>query len=528
MTDSSDDAWFDALLQDVQATAPDDLRGAVRQMVDSEPQPVVPVGLEQRRLRWISVAAAAVAVSVAGLVMLLNRGESPSTLTGVSSAATELAPILDTPNPSTVPSTTAAQLTASTVAPSSVDVVPDSPIASSDGVLANLGLVPGAALSGDVAVAALARLEDHRVGLLRESSGFRGTSTFGGTWALADGSKPQPDAPPTVVDVTVLANGDAWAAYPNGDWFRFDAVAGVTWALTTNPIDGTRSAHRTDAAPVQHNYGRVFGHDPLGPLGGLDDAFRRFDDWSLQVSASEFEGGEAVEVRFESERIGPINYVVDLRTGLVVEFESTEVEEKGTLGGYSSITGLTDADALPIAELPQLPDGLEWQDFGFPEALAATIQEARAAFGSGLVLPQTALDAGFVSMEQNALTSDGRVLAADDPEGETRSVRIYHFEPVGLLRTTVQLSTERPSVEGTVPSGYVQIADRICLEPCRSTSPESSTMRAESGALAGIPFFGQGSGIATNVDGIFISIEGLTRNEAAAIADTFVTVGDDE
>jgi len=486
MTDSSDDAWFDALLQDVQATAPDDLRGAVRQMVDSEPQPVVPVGLEQRRLRWISVAAAAVAVSVAGLVMLLNRGESPSTLTGVSSAATELAPILDTPNPSTVPSTTAAQLTASTVAPSSVDVVPDSPIASSDGVLANLGLVPGAALSGDVAVAALARLEDHRVGLLRESSGFRGTSTFGGTWALADGSKPQPDAP------------------------------------------GTRSAHRTDAAPVQHNYGRVFGHDPLGPLGGLDDAFRRFDDWSLQVSASEFEGGEAVEVRFESERIGPINYVVDLRTGLVVEFESTEVEEKATLGGYSSITGLTDADALPIAELPQLPDGLEWQDFGFPEALAATIQEARAAFGSGLVLPQTALDAGFVSMEQNALTSDGRVLAADDPEGETRSVRIYHFEPVGLLRTTVQLSTERPSVEGTVPSGYVQIADRICLEPCRSTSPESSTMRAESGALAGIPFFGQGSGIATNVDGIFISIEGLTRNEAAAIADTFVTVGDDE
>ena len=131
-------------------------------------------------------------------------------------------------------------------------------------------------------------------------------------------------------------------------------------------------------------------------------------------------------------------------------------------------------------------------------------------------------------MEQYALTSDGRVLAADDPEGEIRSVRIYHFEPVGLLRTTVHLSTERPSVEGTVPGGYVQIADRICLEPCRSTSPESSTMKAESGALAGIPFFGQGSGIATNVDGIFISIEGLTRNEAAVIANTFVTVGDDE
>jgi hypothetical protein len=532
MTDTLDDAWFDGLLHDVEATAPDDVRAAVLQMVNSDHRPSVSVDLDQPRPRRIPVAAAvaaAFAVSVAGLVVFLGRGDNPSTLTSVNSPATEASPTINTPDTSAVPSTIAAQVPTSMLAPSTVAAVPDPPIPSSDGVLATLGLTPGTTLSGDDALAALVMLDEYRVGLLRESSGFRGTSTSGGTWVLADGTEPRPDAPPIVVDVTVLANGDVWAAYPNGDWFRFDAVAGISRSLSTNPFDGTLSAIQTVEHPVQHNYGSASGHNPLGALVGLHDSLRRFDDWNLQLSASEFEGGDAVEVLFDSQRIGPINQVVDLRTGLIVKSETTDVEEEGTLGSYSSITGLTDAETLPVAAVPQLPDGLEWQEReSFPNVLSVTIEEAQAAFGSGLRLPQTALDAGFVSMELTAVTSDSRVVAADDPEGEVRQVTIYYFEPDGLLRTEVELFTERPGRDGTIPDGYVQVGDRICSEPCLPTAPGFSTLTPENGALAGVTFFGPGPGIATYVDGIYISIAGPTRNEATATAETFVTVAENE
>jgi hypothetical protein len=527
MTDTFDDAWFNDLLHDVEATAPDDLRAAVCQMVNSDHRPAVPVDLDQsppRRIPVVVAVAAAFAVSVAGLMVFFSRGDSPSTLTSVGSPPTAVSPTIDTPD------TSAAQVPISMVTSSTVAAMPDSPIASTDGVLATLGLTPGTTLSSDDALAALVMLDEHRVRLLRESSGFRGTSTFGGTWVLADGTEPRPDAPPTVVDVTVLANGDVWAAYPNGDWFRFDAVTGISRWLSTNPIDGTLNAVRADGFPVQHNYSRVFGLlDPLGSTVGLGDSARQWDDWDLQVSASEFEGGDAVEVFFDSGRIGPISQVVDLRTGLIVKSETTDVDEKGTLGSYSSITGLTGAEALPVAAVPQLPDGLEWQEHEpFPNVLSVTIEEAQAAFGSALLLPQAALDAGFVSMELTAVTSDSRVVAADDPEGEVRQVRISYFEADGLLRTEVELFTERPGSNGTIPDGYVQVGDRICPEPCLPTAPDFSTLTPENGALAGVTFFGQGPGIATYVDGVYISIAGPSRNEAIAIAETFVTVAETE
>jgi hypothetical protein len=533
MTDTFDDAWFDSVLQDVQATAPEDLRVAIMQMAGTDrplhraadagrPRP--------RRLALAATLAAAVAIGVAGLVVFLGRGDAPSTVTTDSSPASGPATSAVAPNTSAAPNTSTAPtatvpLLPDSTAASTTAAPPSEPASSSDDtVLATLGLTAGTTLSGDEAAAALAALDDHRIERLRASTGFRGTSTFGRTWVLSDGSTPQADDPSTVVDVTVLASGDVWAEYPNGDWFRFDAAAGINRSLSTNPFDGSLLASQDEEAPVQHNYYRVFGHDPLQRLIETEQNIGPSEDLEIQVSASEFEGGEAVEVRFESERLGVRRFVVDLGTGLIVESEWMQFEEEGTLGGYSSISGLTDADVLPVSTVPQLPAGVEWQVFEYVKPMPTTIEAARAAFGAGLVLPVAALDAGMVAMEYSSTTADFEVVRADDPRGVSRSVMISYAESVGLLRTTIRLYTERPGPNGTVPDRFARVGDRLCFEPCRSTLSGPSSITPETGALAGVPFDSSYDGMATVVDGIHLSIVAPTTDEAMAMANTLVTV----
>ena len=68
------------------------------------------------------------------------------------------------------------------LAPTTTLVVPtteaESPKASGDDLIEQLGLVGTATLTGEVAVAALGVLDDFRSDLLRKSPGFSATSTF--------------------------------------------------------------------------------------------------------------------------------------------------------------------------------------------------------------------------------------------------------------------------------------------------------------------------------------------------------------
>ncbi len=518
MNDSVDDDWFDRALNEVHATAPADLRVEIRKIIVGD-QSVFPMRTKTARSRrWLVSAAATIVVIVAGLVLLPGRGEDPS-IAPINASTPSTSPSPTTELPVTTPEQTS-------VAPVSdpYDALVNEPTVAGSDVLRQMGLDESATLTGDDAAAALAILEEYRIAVLSASGGFSATSTVERTWVSADGSKPQPDAPPTVVDVTVLANGDVWAEFPNGDWFRHDAAAGIARQLSTNAIDGTRLAWEENTSPSAHQHGKVLGHDPMQLLGGYTGVLPH-DDPTVEVSATEFEQNNAVAVRIESQLLGTQHFVIDLALALIVDFQSTEPNGTGTNVLHSSLTAVAAADVLPIATLPPLPAGLEWQPLIRPLATAASIDEAREAFGSGLVLPQAALDRGSLGMEHGALTVSGMGVELDDPDAATRYVMINYIEPVGLLRTVVYMYTERPVPDGTLPAGYVQIDDRICQEQstCTSTSVQDADTTPTAGALAGVPFFGW----STNLDGIFLSITAPTADAAMAIADSFVAVDGD-
>ena len=520
MNNDVEDNWFDRALAEVHATAPDDVRAQIRRLTGGD-EAVVPMPPETpRSRRWLFSAAATLVALVAGLVLLFGRGESPSIAPNHAST-----PSTDPPATTDVPATTLERTSVAPVSDPLGDVVVEEPSGAGSDVLERMGLGDTATSTGDDAVAALAVLEDYRISVLSASRGFSATSSVERTWVLADGSKPGPDAPPAVVDVTVLASGDVLAEFPNGDWFRHDAATGIARHLATNTTDGTRVAWESRFDPRAHQHGRVLGHDPMQLLGTDPGAFLR-EPLTVEVSATAFEQHGAVEVRMERRGLGIQRFVIDLASGLIVDFESTQVDEQGTSGLRSSLSDVVATDVLPVATEPPLPPGLEWQPFNDPSiATAASIEEAREAFGSGLVLPRSALDAGNVGMEHAATTLSGMGVELDHPDAASRYVMIYDIQPVGLLRTVVYLYTQHAVPGREIPSGYVEIDDRICEErtTCISATAEDADMTPTAGALAGVPFFGG----FTNLDGMFLSIEAPTPQAVLAIADSFVAVDGD-
>lgn len=518
MNDTFDDLWFDRVLQDVDATTPAELRTVIGEMVSQGHQTAASMTSDTSRPRWLmaSVAVAIVAL-VAGLVLLSGLGGKSTSVP--SDVGTDVDQSSSTVS---IPESTIAQ---DVVAPGTTPTDDAETPSGAGGVLGEMGLRGAVTLSGDEAVAALAVLNNYRIGVLRASPGFSATSASGESWAPADGSTPPPDDPATVADVTVLANGDVWAEFANGDVFWHEGATGIGRQLFTGG-DGSPLAWETGTFPNEHNFRGVIGHDPLELITPIE-GFRRWD--TVEVSTTEFEQGDAVEVRIEySVRDGEVDrerYVVDLTSGLIVVRDSTYGDATSAQTGRSSLSDVTVVDGLPVDSFPALPDGLEWTQIKDPWGgqRAVGIDEASAAFGSGLVLPRAALDAGVIGMEHSGLALDGRVVGPDDPDAGSRSVMIRYIEPVGLLRTTVSLYTERPGPGGTIPPDYVQIDDRLCLGSCMTTAADPGQVplvTPDSGALAGISVYDWG----TNFDGIGLQITAPTQEEASAIANTFVAV----
>ncbi len=102
---------------------------------------------------------------------------------------------------------------------------------------------------------------------------------------LTDGSEPRPDEPPTIVDITVLASGDLRAEYENGDWFRFDAAAGMGRSLSTFD-DGSQFPLEMNRPAYQHTYTSVLGHDPLQMLGELVEYYSDADNIAITARRS--------------------------------------------------------------------------------------------------------------------------------------------------------------------------------------------------------------------------------------------------
>lgn len=519
MTDTSDDSWFDHILGQVDATTPDDLRAEIHDLVAVDDRTFAPVGPEtQRSKRLLVSVAATIVVIVVGLVIVIDRGGSHTIAPSPASR-----PAVQPPAPTTTPDTAIGQHQIPPVATPTTEVTPDASGGDDPNILDELGLTPTTTLSGDDAADALATLSEYRVQILRESAGFSATATSERTWVLPDGSTAQPVDPPTVVDVTVLADGDAWAQFANGDLFRLDAGAGIARGLYSKADDGSLVAWETNTVPGQHGYGQVLEHDPLALIGGNPERPRGI---AVEVSATMFERRDAVEVRLRSSNDSEDSrYVIDLASALVVDYERTQVDDKGTSGLHSMLSDLRDADSAPVPFLPELPDGLEWLRFHDPSIpVAATIDEASDAFGPGLVLPRAAIESDRVTMEHRALSSDWGVVDLDDPDAVSRYVLIEYIEPVGLLRTIVHLSTERRVPGEAIPDGYEQIGDRICLETCDSEAPAPTTdMTPQTGALAGVPF----SASSAYFDGISVSIEAPTDAATLAIANSFVAVTGD-
>ena len=419
------------------------------------------------------------------------------------------------------------------LAPTTTLVVPtteaESPKAPGGDLIEQLGLVGTATLTGEDAVAALGVLDAFRSDLLRESPGFSATSTFRQTWVLADGSKPEPDPPAKVVNVTVLESGDVWAEYANGNWLRFDAAAGLHQGLYTDTSDGSPYPLAYQATPHIAEFWEVIRHQPTQPLRSIGDVGRSQppDTPKIEVRSTEFEGNAAVEVIVETERFGLQRHLVDLGSGLIVEYRSTRPDVKGTSSEFSSLTSVAEARVLPVSITPSLPDGLEWQRLSSPvDRHPTSVREAREAFGSGLILPQSAVDAGIVAMEYSADSGGPRgTVSADDPDGGVRWVNVQYVEPIGLLRTVFASWTYRPGLNGAIPEEYEQYEDRLCLGSC--TPPlvgAPSTIVPEFGALAGIPLSGDNGNFGVMLNGVHLSIEAPTQSEALAMANSLTVV----
>ncbi len=132
--------------------------------------------------------AATIAVGIAGLAVLLDRRTTPNTLDTVASPPTRPQPTPTTAattkpatevepapvTPVTTPTPNTVEDPASTIAapPSTVVDLPSNP------VLVDLGLGDGEVLSGEEALAAMITIDYDRVGLLRESQGFRATASL--------------------------------------------------------------------------------------------------------------------------------------------------------------------------------------------------------------------------------------------------------------------------------------------------------------------------------------------------------------
>lgn len=449
---------------------------------------------------------------------------------GCSSAA-ELASTTSSASPVTSEPTGVAPT--GTLAPTTTGVTPttaaEPPPVPGEALIAQLGLVGAATLTDEDAVAALGMLDAYRFELLRKSPGFSATSTYRQTWVLADGSKPEPDPLPRIANVTVLESGDVWAEYANGDWHRFDATAGVHQGLYANPIDGSPSSLAYRGTPNIPDFSNQIRHQPMEPLGSTLDfgGLRPWDAAKIEVRSAAFEGNAAIEVTVETERLGLQRKLVDLGSGLIVDYQSTQQDANGTSGEYSSLTDVATASVLPVSVAPPLPDGVEWEPLWSPvDSSPTTVREAREAFGSGLILPRSAVDSGVISMEHSADSGGSRgLVSVDDPDGGVRSVRVQYAEPVGLLRTVVNVFTYRPGPDGVVPDEFEHVEDRLCPRPCSPPpSAPPSLLVPESGALAGIPFFGENGNFGVMVDGVHVTIEAPTTSEALAVANSLTVV----
>jgi hypothetical protein len=223
----------------------------------------------------------------------------------------------------------------------------------------------------------------------------------------------------------------------------------------------------------------------------------------------------------ESETLGAQRWVVDLETGLVISTESTDTAEKGTLTSYTVVTDLAPASAIP--DTPPPPDGFEWEQLWSTarDLRTATIEETREAFGSGLILPASAIDDGVVALGQSGMTADWAGVDPDDPAAVVREVTVVHVEPAGLLQTRFSIQTSRPTSD-TVPEGYIATEDRLCQGPCDT---QAGDLIPDAGALAGVPVRGSGGYYEAGVNGVWIQINAPTEAAALALINTLVQVG---
>lgn len=524
MTDRIDDPWIDGVLRSVDATAPPDVRADVRRMLRGEVTPTD--WRDGPRRRWPApVAAAAAIAAIVGLAVIGGRDDDPM----IGPADTDEPSVEPTVRPTTSiedrPTTTAAPTPTTTPvigegAPQGHELPADL-AASIDALLAATGLAGGEVVSGEAAAEALAAIDRHRLALWREMPGFSVSATFGSTWVLADGTKPRPDAPPTYTDVTVLANGDVWAEFDGGDWYSVDAETGISRGVYRNEVTGSFDALQVQRAPHRHHLGSVLGHDPLARLDGIPTRFGRLETPVIEL---QFDLGSLppnVQVHVESDRLGRESYVVDLMTGLIVMYDASQPDEKGTLGRYSAMHDLVLVDELPIDDLPALPAGVEWQVLDDGTVAPTSVADAAEAFGPGLVLPEVALAGGTVALGQTASTGEGMGVPIDHPDAAVREVWVEVVVSDGFLRQVFRINASMPIGDGPAPDGFELVDGRLCSAPCETTpTPAEATVVPRAGALAGLGWTGADGFLVRTQDGIGYSVEATTDEEAVRLVET--------
>jgi hypothetical protein len=446
-----------------------------------------------RRWKPLLMIGAAAALVIVGLVVLATHD---------SNDREPFRPGIDTiaPQPTAqVPVTTSA-----TTTPGTSPAPPTTPPALSPTVSASSEIDP--------TTAELSTIQSSVAAALTTFDTFRATATMRSSTSHESGGE-LVDGPVTINDVTMAADGSAWATGSPITWQSYDATTGI--ART-----GTPSAN----AYMQLNIDPV----SLGLVMGLAP-IPRFDDFGTNVEVDETvqDGRPVWEINSIQDVTGPDGvehrdetFEIDKATGLVIGYTKASTRSGTTTVQTATLSNLVLNVDFPPPEFPgTFPPGADVPGASDQNSIQLlTLDEAKARFGDGFVVTPTLPPTARITFESSidpTHGTDGVTIV-----GANQRFKVTVDFPTGFAPTSITISK-------AVDAGGASSADAGSL--CRTIdgktclgSDGASVVTA--GALKGVPSELR-LGVLTIHNGLVtIAIRAPSDQQALAIANSLVTV----
>lgn len=456
------------------------------------------------RRRYVGVAAAAVVIGAGLLMFALLSGRSSvgeRDLVPVDSGLVSNVPEA-TLDPSTDDEASALSIPSTVPVSSTADVaVEGERLSGEDGVN---GSEVGVPLVDEVT---LATIGTRRAAALAELDGFAATHTF----EFSPGPRPLPE---DVQEITVLADGRAWAQDDRGGWKSVDPASGLYQAAYVDESGGTNYQEITDRMSFAFGgVGLAIGLDPVGPIDASDGdgvaIENTFHDGRAAWTVTKREENVDDDVQAET------TWVIDIDTGLIVEYTFQKWHDDTEDHSRSTLTNLKAADELPAGFPGQFPQDAVVDSIDFSGGRRpVTLEEAASEFDPGLVVPADLPDDAPIAIYDRTIDSPGSQAHPDHEE-------VTIITRQGFNITTITVTKFIAHELGSLTIGDVQCHDLNNDDECDRAGVPGIIER---GALAGREVR-IGAGYVTVYDaGRSIQITNPDTEYALQLAGTFVSV----